>query len=109
MEQALAGGLTFDAEGRPLVRSLRRWPLVAAIDVPPLSVVFVPSGDPLSRFGAGALAEAAGRAAVAAIAHAVAEAAGRPRPRPARSRRTRVLEALAPPAGRTGRSGESSR
>ncbi|HEX9189066.1 MAG TPA: molybdopterin cofactor-binding domain-containing protein [Vicinamibacteria bacterium] len=102
VEQALAGGQTFDAEGRPLVRSLRRWPLVAAIDVPPLSVVFVPSGDPLSRFGAGALSEAAGRAAVAAIAHAVAEAAGAPvRTLPLAP--PRVLEAL---AGRTGRSGE---
>ena len=78
VEEALAGGLAFDAEGRPLVRSLRRWPLVAAVDVPPVSVTFFPSGDPLSRFGAGALAEAAGRAAVAAIAHAVAQAARAP-------------------------------
>lgn len=78
LEQALAGGLRFDAEGRPLVRSMRRWPLVASVDVPPLSVTFVPGGDPPSRFGAAALAEAAGRAALAAIVHAVAQAAETP-------------------------------
>jgi CO/xanthine dehydrogenase Mo-binding subunit len=76
VEQALAGGLAFDDEGRPLVRSLRRWPLVTALDVPPLSVTFVPAGDPLSRFGAAALGEAAARAALAAIANAVAQATG---------------------------------
>lgn len=76
LEQALAGGLGFDDEGRPQVRSLRRWPLVAAIDVPPLSVTFLPAGDPLSRFGAAALGEAAARAAIAAIANAVARATG---------------------------------
>ena len=78
LEQALAGGLPFDSEGRPLVRSLRRWPLVAAQDVPPLSVTFIPSGDPLSGFGAGALGEAAARAALAAIANAASRAAGVP-------------------------------
>jgi putative selenate reductase molybdopterin-binding subunit len=76
LEQALAGGLRFDAEGRPQVRSLRRWPLVAALDVPPLSVTFLPGGEPLSRFGAAALGEAAARAALAAIANAVSQAAG---------------------------------
>ena len=76
LEQALAGGLAFDAEGRPLFRSMRRWPLVAAADVPPLSVTFLPAGDPLSRFGAAALGEAAARAALAAIANAVARATG---------------------------------
>jgi putative selenate reductase molybdopterin-binding subunit len=76
LEQALAGGLAFDDEGRPRVRSLRRWPLVAAVDVPPLSVSFLPAGDPLSRFGAAALGEAAARAALAAIANAVAQATG---------------------------------
>jgi putative selenate reductase molybdopterin-binding subunit len=76
VEQALAGGLTFDAEGRPQVRSLRRWPLVAAVDVPSLSVTFVPGGEPLSRFAAAALGEAAARAALAAIVNAVSQAAG---------------------------------
>ncbi len=76
LEQALAGGLAFDDEGRPLVRSMRRWPLVAAADVPPLSVTFLPAGDPLSRFGAAALGDAASRAALAAIANAVARATG---------------------------------
>jgi putative selenate reductase molybdopterin-binding subunit len=76
LEQALAGGLAFDEEGHPLVRSLRRWPLVAATDVPPLSVTFLPAGDAPSRFGAAALGEAAGRAALAAIANAVAQATG---------------------------------
>jgi CO/xanthine dehydrogenase Mo-binding subunit len=76
LEQALAGGLPFDAEGRPRVRSLRRWPLVAAVDVPPLSVTFVPGGEPLSRFGATALGEAAARAALAAIVNAVSQATG---------------------------------
>jgi putative selenate reductase molybdopterin-binding subunit len=77
LEQALAGGLPFDDEGRPLLRSLRRWPLLTALDVPPLSVTFLPGGEPLSRFGAGALAEAAARAALAAIVNAVSQAAGR--------------------------------
>jgi putative selenate reductase molybdopterin-binding subunit len=76
LEQALAGGLGFDDDGRPLVRSMRRWPMVAAVDVPPLSVTFLPAGDPLSRFGAAALGDAASRAALAAIANAVARATG---------------------------------
>ena len=76
LEQALAGGLPFDGEGRPRVRSLRRWPLVAAVDVPSLSVSFLPGGEPLSRFGAAALGEAAARAALAAIVNAVSQAAG---------------------------------
>jgi CO/xanthine dehydrogenase Mo-binding subunit len=75
-EQALAGGLAFDAEGRPLVWSLRRWPLVTALEVPPLSVTFLPAGDSLSRFGAAALGEAAARAALAAIVNAASQAAG---------------------------------
>jgi CO/xanthine dehydrogenase Mo-binding subunit len=93
LEQALAGGLDFDDEGRPRVRSLRRWPLVAALDVPPLSVTFLPSGDPLSRFGAAALGEAAARAALAAIANAVAQATGA-RVRQLPLSPARVLEAL---------------
>jgi CO/xanthine dehydrogenase Mo-binding subunit len=93
LEQALAGGLPFDAEGRPLVRSFRRWPLVASVDVPPLSVTFLPAGDPLSRFGAPTLGEAAGRAALAALVHAVALAAGAPLRRLPLSP-PRVLEAL---------------
>jgi putative selenate reductase molybdopterin-binding subunit len=76
LEQALAAELPFDREGRPLVRSLRRWPLVAAIDVPPLSVTFVPAGDPLSRFGAAALGGAATRATLAAIVNAASQATG---------------------------------
>jgi putative selenate reductase molybdopterin-binding subunit len=76
LEQALAAGLSFDSEGRPLVHSLRRVPLLAAIDVPPLSVRFLPAGDPLSRFGAAALGEAAARAALAAIVNAVSRAVG---------------------------------
>lgn len=78
VEQALAAGLPFDAEGRPLLRSLRVWPLVTAFDVPPISVRFVPSEDATSRFGAAALGEAAGRAALAAIASAIAQATGGP-------------------------------
>ncbi len=58
------------------MRSLRRWPLVAAVDVPPLSVTFLPAGDPLSRFGAAALGEAAARATLAAIVNAVSQATG---------------------------------
>ncbi len=76
VEQALAGGLGFDAEGRPFARSLRRWPLVAAIDAPALSITFVPAGDPLSRFGAGVLGDTAARAALAAIVNAASRAAG---------------------------------
>jgi len=93
VEQALAGGLGFDDEGRPLVRSLRRWPLVTAADVPPLSVVFLPAGEPLSRFGATALGEAAARAALAAIANAVAQATGS-RVRDLPLSPARVLEAV---------------
>jgi CO/xanthine dehydrogenase Mo-binding subunit len=76
LERALAAGLSFDADGAPLARSLRSWPLVAAEDVPPISVIFVPTGEPTTRFGAVAVGEAAGRAAVAAIAGAVADATG---------------------------------
>jgi len=99
MEQALAGGLGFDAEGRPLVRSLRRWPLVAALDVPPLSVAFFPAGDPLSRFGAGSLGDTAGRAALAAIVNATSRAAAvRLRELPLGP--ATLLSALEPPARR---------
>jgi CO/xanthine dehydrogenase Mo-binding subunit len=78
LEQALAGGLAFDDEGRPLCRSLRRFALVTSVDVPPLAVTFVPGGDPLPSFGVAALGETAGRAALAAIANAVARAVGAP-------------------------------
>jgi xanthine dehydrogenase molybdenum-binding subunit len=76
LEQSLAGGLLFDADGRPLARSLRRWPFVTALDVPPLLVTFLPAGDRPSRFGTAALGEAAARAALAAIVNAVSRAAG---------------------------------
>ena len=59
--------------------SRRSWaaaPSVTALDVPPLAVTFVPGGDPLSRFGTAAHAEAAGRAALAALANAIARASG---------------------------------
>ena len=95
LEQALAGGLSFDTEGRPLVRSLRRWPLVTAADVPPFSVTFLPAGDPQSRFAAAALGEAAGRAALAALVHAVSQATGAPVRRLPLSP-PRVLDALSP-------------
>jgi CO/xanthine dehydrogenase Mo-binding subunit len=78
VERALTAELPFDAEGSPRVRSLRLWPFLSAIDVPPLSVRFVSSGSPTSRFGAAALGEAAGHAALAAIASAVARATGTP-------------------------------
>jgi xanthine dehydrogenase molybdenum-binding subunit len=76
VERTLVAELPFDAEGRPLVRSLRLWPLLSAVDVPPLCVTFVPSGEPASHFGAAALGEAAGHAALAAITSAVARATG---------------------------------
>ena len=76
VEQALAGGLGFDAEGRPLTRSFRAWPLVAAVDVPPLAVSFVAPADGSAPVESAALADAAGRAALAAIVNAVAHAVG---------------------------------
>jgi len=76
VEQALAGGLEFDASGRPLVRSFRAWPLLAAIDVPPLAVEFRAPDDESVRVGSAALGDAAGRAALAAIVNAVARAVG---------------------------------
>jgi putative selenate reductase molybdopterin-binding subunit len=76
IERALAAGLAFDADGVPLAPSLLSWPLVAAGDLPPMKVVFVPTGEPSTRFGTVAIGEAAGRAAVAAIAGAIADATG---------------------------------
>jgi putative selenate reductase molybdopterin-binding subunit len=76
LERAVAAGLSFDDDGVPHARPLRSWPLVAAQDIPPISVIFVPTGDPSTRFGAVAVGDAAGRAAVAAIAGAVADATG---------------------------------
>ena len=76
MERALAAGLSFDAEGRPLIPPLRAWPLVAAGDLPPISVAFTPTEDRSTRFGAVAVGEAAGRAALAALARAIAAATG---------------------------------
>jgi len=61
--------------------------------VPPLAVTFVPGGDPLSRFGTAAHAEAAARAALAALANAIARAsATRPRSLPLDP--ARLLEAI---------------
>jgi CO/xanthine dehydrogenase Mo-binding subunit len=71
IEQALAAGAPLD---RPLPQGLRRIPAIPASDVPPISVSFVPTGNPLSRFAAAAHGEAAARAALAAIANAIARA-----------------------------------
>jgi putative selenate reductase molybdopterin-binding subunit len=76
LEQALAAGVRFDAGGVPRPRPLRSWPLVSATDIPPLSVSFIPEGESSTRFGAVAVGETAGRAALAAIATAVARATG---------------------------------
>jgi len=86
LEQALVSG-------RP--------PLAAASDVPPLAVTFVPGGDPLSRFGTAAHAEAAARAALAALANAIARAsATRPRSLPLDP--ARLLEAITEAEARSG-------
>ena len=66
------------AEGRPLVRSLRDYPLLAPIDVPTLTVSFVPSRAAPARLGGTALGDVATRAALAAVANAVAGAIGAP-------------------------------
>ena len=92
IEQALAAGAPLD---RPLPQGLRRVPAIAAADAPPLSVSFVPVGNPLSRFAAAAHGEAASRAALAAIANAIARATST-RPRTLPFSPARVLEALAP-------------
>ena len=76
LERALAATLPLDGEGRPAHPSFRHWPLATALDMPPVSVRFLPVGEPLSRFGAAAVGEAAGQAALAAIANAVARATG---------------------------------
>jgi CO/xanthine dehydrogenase Mo-binding subunit len=76
LERALAAGLPFDADGAPLRSSLRGWPLVAAGDVAATSVTFLANGEPSTRFGAVAVGEAAGRAALAAIAGAIVHATG---------------------------------
>jgi putative selenate reductase molybdopterin-binding subunit len=97
VEQALAGGLPFDAAGRPRLRDVRTYPLVAPLDVPPLAVTFVPAGEAEGGAGGAALADAAGRAALAAIANAVARAVGgRLRELPLGP--PRVLDAMAPRA-----------
>ena len=98
VEQALAAGLPFDAAGRPLLRDVRTYPLLAAPDVPPITVTFAPSGEADAFGGGAALADAAGRATLAAIVNAVARAVGgRPRELPLSP--PRVLEAT---SARTG-------
>ena len=83
VELALAAGLPFDAAGRPLARDVRSYPLLAAPDVPPIAVTFAPSGEADALGGGAALADAAGRAALAAIVNAVSRATGgRPRELP---------------------------
>jgi len=83
VEQALAAGLSFDAAGRPLLCDARSYPLVAAPDVPPFAVTFVPAGEAEGGAGGASLADAAGRAALAALVNAVARATGgRPRELP---------------------------
>jgi putative selenate reductase molybdopterin-binding subunit len=76
LERSLAAALPLDGDGRPVLRSLRHWPLVNAVDMPPISVRFLPGAEPLSRFGAAAVGEAAAQAALAAIANGVARATG---------------------------------
>jgi putative selenate reductase molybdopterin-binding subunit len=77
VERALAGGLAFDAEGRPAAGAARGLPLVRANDLPALSVSFsVPRAGGARPAGGDSLAETAGRAALAAIANAVARALG---------------------------------
>jgi len=83
LEQALAGVPPAPDPTRPPLAWPPGLPLVTAADVPPLSVAFVAGSDPLSRFGTAAHAEAAARAALAAIVTAVARAAAvRPRALP---------------------------
>lgn len=76
VEQALAGGLAFDAEGRPAAGAAQSLPLVRANDLPVLSVTFVPPAGAARPPDDDSLAETAGRAALAAIANAVARALG---------------------------------
>ena len=76
LEQALAAGVRFDGDGAPRPRPLRAWPLVSATDVPPFSVTFLPVDEASTRFGAVAVGEVAGRAALGAITAAVARATG---------------------------------
>jgi putative selenate reductase molybdopterin-binding subunit len=99
LEQALASELCFDDDGRPLLAALRRLAFVAALDVPPLGVGFVPLGEPLARFAPAANGEAAARAALAALANAIARASGScPRALPLSP--ARILEAIAPDGAR---------
>jgi putative selenate reductase molybdopterin-binding subunit len=93
LELALAAGAFCDGAGRPLLTSLRRLPWLAAGDVPPLAVSFVPVGDPLSRFAGGAHGEAAARAALAALVNAIARAT-ETRHRSLPLTPARILEAL---------------
>jgi putative selenate reductase molybdopterin-binding subunit len=82
-----------------------RLPRVTAGDVPALVVSFVPGGDPLSRFGTAAHAEAAARAALAALANAIARAASvRPRVLPLDPARllAAIVEQEEMPQGGTG-------
>lgn len=95
VELALAAGFSLDEAGRPAAHPLRHFSLLSAGDVPPLSVRFLPTGEPPSRFGAAAVGETAARAAVAAILGAVESAVGgRIDTLPATP--PRVLEALEP-------------
>ncbi len=76
VEQALAAAMPFDDQGRPVLRSLREWPLAAAIDVPPLSIAFAPAIAGQSSLETGAVSDVCTQAALAAIANAVARATG---------------------------------
>jgi len=81
--RAMAEATMLDPSGRPLARSRPAWSVPSPVDVPPITVAFEATGGPPSRFGAAPAAEAAGRAALAAIVNAVAHAAGgRPRTLP---------------------------
>ena len=51
LEQALAGGLPFDAEGRPRVRSLRRWPSSPRWTFPRSRSRSCPAGSPCPASG----------------------------------------------------------
>jgi CO/xanthine dehydrogenase Mo-binding subunit len=83
LELALVSGAVGADSPQTAAGPTRGLTLVTAADAPPFAVSFVPGEDPLSRFGTAAHAEAACRAATAALANAIARAScTRPRTLP---------------------------
>jgi putative selenate reductase molybdopterin-binding subunit len=73
---ALSEAVRFDAEGRPITRSLADYRPLTALDTPEIVTLLVPGHEPSGPFGAKSIAEIGIHGVAPAVANAVARALG---------------------------------